>query len=587
MTERDLGTDAGLLATVEQDSPAQTTIHSPGIQPFTRRAVAERLASAPASANDPAWNSAPDVGGFFRESTAYIFSRDTQAAITYDDEALYVRMLNAGAPARKSSKDAFYHGDTAELFIDATHDHHHYLQFAITPAGGCFSAAAWKSLGTQRWEMCGKSDPLPAEKWTGKAALTDSSWSAFFRIPFETLGCKPQRGRPLGLNLMRQRCDGAWSWYLWNETHRGPICPWGYGDLYFDEAPQLYVERADLGELRLWENRGALLLQNLQGRPVEVLLRIEVRTGAADDKTFYTGSVRQTVPAKTNEPMRLAFSFPFDPADYKYTSLHLLLTDAAETRLWSGAYRLGYEQGRNLHLDDRREGPPSASPSPADPDFHDKKRAYIMRRLPRFLRKTTAQGAPSDFTLEAEDGSVVFDLMCAGVLQRMADYIYSRFDNDVDRLLGAMFFMHQGAVMSYAHVPTSLADKLGPLSIIRLGSAQCCCFASALLGLLEKLKCEATGKSYRGLRVNVPGHVTTVVEFGGKMVHLDGSLGRFYFLPDNRTLASIDELLADPALARQESPYLEEFFRKGAASSDVPTYSGIERGVWPPGAPAQ
>jgi hypothetical protein len=239
-----------------------------------------------------------------------------------------------------------------------------------------------------------------------------------------------------------------------------------------------------------------------------------------------------------------------------------------------------------LHLDDRREGPAVESPSPMDPDFISRKRAWLIRKLPSFVRRTTAQGAPSDFTLAAADGSVVFNLMRAGALKEMADFIYSKFDNDLDRLLGAAMFVHQPAVVRYAHVPTCLAGCLSPLSIIRLGNAMCSSQADALSGLLEKMKCEGTGKTYRTGTATFFAHVVSAVEFNGKWVHLDASLGRFYFLPGNTELASMEELIANPGLGGQQSGILEEMFRK-SANSDLPFYHSTNTGVWPPGAPAE
>ena len=61
-------------------------------------------------------------------------------------------------------------------------------------------------------------------------------------------------------------------------------------------------------------------------------------------------------------------------------------------------------------------------------------------------------------------------------------------------------FLHQTAVMTYANTSSAVVASLSPLSTIRFGSGQCCCFAAALLGLLEKMKCEATGRTYHAER---------------------------------------------------------------------------------------
>jgi hypothetical protein len=571
---------------VRRDAAQQCSIHSPTIQPLTRTALAVRVTTPSAGINDELWKDLPEIGGFFTERIEEGTSRATRASVCCDGEHLYVRVFNVGAPGRTTVKKDFWNGDTVEILINPSHDHHNYFHFVLTPGGKQIANKVWKSQGTQRWEARGRTETLVEQKWQGQSFISEAHWTAFFKIPFEVLGGRPEAGQPMGFNVLRQRCSGTWNWFLWSQTHRGPHSPFGFGDLYLDEAPLINVERVDLGEVRLWENRGALHLRNVSGAVIDAELDVVVRNGPKDEHAFYTGMVRAQIPAETPVPFIVPFVFPFDAADYKYQFLKLTLRSKNGQRLWAGGFRCGYETGTMLHTDVRRDGPETQNPEPGDPRFMQKKRDYIMRRLPRFMRKTTAQGAPSDFTLAAEDGSATFDLMRAGALKQMADFIYQRFDNDVDRLIGATLFMHQKAVMAYAHVPSSLANSLNPLSIIRLGNAQCCCSASALLGLLEKMTCAATGKPYRGTRVNVPGHTTTIVEYLGRNVHLDPSIGRFYFLHDDKTLASIEEILAEPSLARRQSPYLEELY-SNAANSDAPTFYRSEKGIWPPGAPAE
>ena len=594
------------FASVRADAPRQRGVNTATLLPRERLAVATRLSRAPNGPDDPVWADVPSVGRFFRERLDDGPDPDTAAAIAFDAAALYVRFASAGGPARPSasSSGAYYRSDSVELFLDPAHGHFHYFQFAITAGGVCVGARKSRPLDSQRWESKIKSEDLPAAAWAGAAAISAKGWSAQFTIPFALLGVAPSGSgdspvAPMGINLLRQRCDGEWPCSMWNETHGGPHAPWGFGQLYFEAAPSIRVERVDLGEIKLWENRGELHVNNLTGAAAGVSVHVAVRCGENGDELFHNAVTPADIPAPDPTPnpspltgrgtgaVRIPFVFPFNPEDYRFHHLHLELRCGAQS-VWKAVYRFGRGQvGWLLQIDDRREGPDAKNPAPGDPEFMAKKRRYIIRRLPRFLRKTTAQGAPSDFTLEAADGSVRFDLMRPGALTEMARYIYSRYDNDIDRLLGANFFIHQTAVMTYANAPSGLVDGLNPLSVIRFGSGECCCFASALAGLAGKMNCEETGRTYRAARVGVPGHVTTVVEFRGKRVHLDPSVGRFYFLRDNLSLASMEELLADPALAARAGKYLEDFHRKAAQSPDTPYFQRPGAGVWPPGAPEE
>ena len=580
--------DDQLLAVVQSEAPVQNAIHSPTIQPIARFGVATKLprAEQAVTIDDARWETIPSLGLFFTQRPGEGLARDMEAKAAYTDEVLCVRIVAHGAPLKKNFIQNFWMNDTLELFVDPAHDHYNYCQFVLMGDGQKISSACWKSCGTQRWEIRGGNKELSITAWSGSVQLGSDTWTALFVIPFATLGAKPEAGRPFGLNILRQRCEVPWEWRYWNFSHRGAHSPWGFGDLYFEKTPVVHVDQVDLGEVRLWENRGTLHLRNLTSELQALRLDVTVKGGKNEEHTSYTHSHDFELATTSDPRAAIPFVFPFDPQEWKYQHLYLSIHNKAGARLWAGTYRIGYETGWMLHIDDHREGPAVANPAPEDPEFFRKKRAYIIRSLPKFVRKTTAQGAPSDFTLEAADGSIQFDLMRAGALQRMADYIYDCYDNDLDRLLGATMFIHQRALVAYAHVPTSLATRMSPLSIIRLGNAQCGSQAEALCGILEKMRCAATGKPYRTRNVTYFAHVVAVAEFGGKWVHLDPSLGRYYFLPGNTILASMEELIAEPALATEQSPYLVEMLRK-TQKTDMPFYGHTESGIWPPGAPEE
>ena len=584
-------TDTAILAQVRHDAAGQHALATSTRFPLERLAVATVLAKPPEGLDDPLWADLPTAGKFFHESLDEGFESATRAVVARDSRALYIRFECDGAPARPNVHSQYYLADNVEVFLDPAHDHYHYLQLAIAADGTCVGSRRTRPIDSQRWENKGKADetPLAADAWRGEARISKSGWSALFTIPLATLGLDAHYAGPIGFNLGHQRRGAATEYTQWNQTYFGAHAPWAFGQLYLGEAPSIAVDQVDLGDVRLWENRGELVLRNRVERNVELTLNVSVRgaVGASETRPFYSSSTPLKLHA-SSDAARVPIAFPFNPDDYRWNNLHLELTSAKGETVWRADYLFGRGwPGWLLPIDDRREGPDVPNPSPDDPEFMANKRRYIIRRLPRFVRKTTAQGAPSDFTLEAADGSVRFDLMQAGALQRIADYIYARYDNDVDRLLGATFFVHQPAVITYVNKTSDIVSALNPLSVLRFGGAQCCCSAAALLGLIEKMKCDDTGRPYRGTRVSIPGHVTTVIEYRGKRVHLDPSVGRFYFLRDNVTLASMEELLADPTLAGRAGLHLEEFHRKAAQCPDAPHFYRPDHGVWPNGAPAE
>ncbi|MBA3710667.1 MAG: hypothetical protein H0W83_17820, partial [Planctomycetes bacterium] len=444
---------------------------------------------------------------------------------------------------------------------------------------------ARRCMDNQRCENKRRAEPLPEDAWRGSRTLEPDGWTAFAAIPWALVGGAPGPGRTMGFNLLRHRSAGFGASALFNATTQGPHAPWAWADLALGAA-EVHVERIDLGELRLWENRGVLSVENRGAEAIVCTLEVTVRSGEREDCLHHRSATPALIPGGSTATA-LPFAFPLDPEDWKWNRLDLALVDRSGTTLWSATVRFGYGNTWLLHLDDRREGPRASTPIPGAPDFMAAKRRQIMQAQPRFRRITTAQGAASDFTLAAEDGSVRFDLMRAGELQTIADWLYGRYDNDVDRLLGALFFVHQPSVIRYCNAATAIADGLGPLSALRFGAGQCSVHAEALCGILETMRCDASGRTYRTTRVTTHAHVTTLAELEDRWVFLDPSIGRFYFLRDDRTLASLQDLLADPALAARGAKHMDEYLRATNENPDLPNFYRAHATVWPAGAPPE
>ena len=187
-------------------------------------------------------------------------------------------------------------------------------------------------------------------------------------------------------------------------------------------------------------------------------------------------------------------------------------------------------------------------------------REYIVRSLPRFTRKTTADGAPSDFFVEADDGSVSFNLMEAGALSRIARYIEETFSSDEERLLGCAFLINQPAFMTYVNQSSSyVAEDMSPLSQLRFGSAQCGAFSSVCLAVVKRMRSVA-GELFDGMILNCPGHLMTAVRIGRDHVIIDASIGNVFYVADNSRMATLSELLAEPGLAALSEIHAPHYF---------------------------
>jgi hypothetical protein len=210
--------------------------------------------------------------------------------------------------------------------------------------------------------------------------------------------------------------------------------------------------------------------------------------------------------------------------------------------------------------------------------------------LPRLRRLTTRDGAASDFVLRAEDGSVEFNLMQAGVLDRMGEYVAGLFDNDLDRVLGVFYLSYHPAVarhMSWGH---RIMQGAGPLTVIRGnfagGGGNCGYHARAFAGMAAHLR--LGGKPLAAHTVGIWGHVVAAVGYHGGKVLLDPDVGHFLMTPDGSDLATIEEFRANPSLLTTAGPDdLARLYTFDDAR--VRDYPGIRdeefQGVWPPGAP--
>jgi hypothetical protein len=381
-----------------------------------------------------------------------------------------------------------------------------------------------------------------------------------------------------GVNFWRARRPEPHADSVWNTTHRRAHAPWAFGDLYFADPPAA-LERVSFGELFGSDNVATLWVRNTGGRPRRVRAEIQTFT---DSGLKRWGVTRHDFTAPAGGCAEVSLPYAFDVDGWEDQRLRLRLLDTGGRAFFEGWHLFGYKNGQKLVVQFPR-GVRAPNPRPGAPDFMDKKRRYILSRLPRFERANTAQGAPSDFTIRSEDGRVAFNLMEAGILARIAKYLHDLFDEDNDRLVGATLFVHQRGVMVYSNIETQIVHLLNPLSILRFGSAQCCCHAAVLLGILEKMEIGDTGRRWTGHRIGCEGHVITVVHQDGRHVLLDPSVGRFYYLWDDRTLASPEDVAADLRLADRAGKHLRKYF-EGMARF---TYYGCCRGNWPAGAPRE
>jgi len=225
-------------------------------------------------------------------------------------------------------------------------------------------------------------------------------------------------------------------------------------------------------------------------------------------------------------------------------------------------------------------------------EFAEQKVRSICVRLPEFTRLTTLDGAPSDFVVRAEDGSVEFNLMHPGVLGQMAQYIESLYDNDVDRVLGALYFSYHPAIGRHMSMGHRYNKGCGPLSIMRLnfaGGGGNCGFHSRLFtGVASHLT--IGGERLTAHTVGVWGHCIAAVGWRGSKSLIDADVGHFFLTADGTDLITIDEMRrGDPVITTAGPGELGRYltFADEHTREYPTTVIDTFTGVFPPGAPPE
>ncbi len=589
----------------EADIAGAQQAHVTGALAHIRAAHATRMKAAPEGPADKRWRKAPKQGDFFFADSTRPEGLGTSFRAAYDDEAMCF-LVDCPEPKMDELREnasnhdprdaaipkggspggpAVWTDDSVEIYVAPENDHHGYWRFVLSSGGA--REATYTRVMVYGWKF----DIRPASEkldvvWQSQVAKRARGWTAYFRIPFESMRLSSRELPPTwGMNVVRLRTPAPVAEGKWNQTFSGPHFPLNSGVLCLGESG-LHVERVTFGregewQVKLSENEVRLHVENTGRKKVAARARVEAWKGKGEAaRKFSSSSKKFTVGGGESCVVKLGFKLHY--LERGFNRARLIVEDARGKALYAGSYGFGAE-GLRAYTDFPRTGAPSPNPKRTDPDFYEKKLRHIITTLPKFVRKTTADGAPSDFFLEAGDGSVAFDLMEAGCLQKIADWIYGLYTTDQDRLAGVVHFINQPAVVNYSFANTRLAGSLSPLSMLRLGGGQCCCFSNAVLGVCEKMKCDLTGKPYRGWRWTIPGHVMTVVLLGDREVLLDGSAGRFYYTADNRHLAGPSELRADHSLVERAGNDLARFFPKHTAGRSYMTH----RTAWPNGAPIE
>lgn len=511
------------------------------------------------------WEALTPIGGLVNRGRPEVEAEyETDVRVCHSSRALYVAFRCADD--RKVATKRIRHNqlnkqddgrfDWVEILIDAGHDHMRALRVKLDANG---HLVAWRVMRL-RGELRNAVNTTEHELAHGgnlhsAVRVTDAGWEGAVEIPFARLGLGggAHAGRVLGFDFERVAPSHSKHWRWAPGVASTDNTPLEFGDLYLGDAGWTVAE-VDM-ERVLYEGSPLTLRLEPRGEGTgDVGLELTTRVIMPyDNETYDEQSVKMT--AARGEPCELKSGYALShrgrwPVEMDYTQrLEVELRDESSgASVYSGSFP--YHTCLCIKpTDEYGAAEPAPEPDRSDAEFIKKKRAHIATHLPRFERRRTTDGAPSDFTLTAVDGSYEFDLMQAGALQRMADMVEDIFETEEDRLIAAALLIHQRTVTRHAGAYTRLFP-LSPLSAMRAGGGICGVRSPILCGLVSLMKSPRTGEAYHTRVLEIAGHtITGVLDSGeqpdSEMIILDADIGLFFYPHDNSRLATLADLERD------------------------------------------
>ncbi len=461
-------------------------------------------------------------------------------------------------------RDFFY--DRIEIFLDTAHGHNRFWQVVIDPTNQAIVSKRRRLMGEDASAASSQEEKL-AEPITIPSRTTVSKhvWSGCCVIPFKALSLEKLTPAAVwGINFMRARTPFPPYEAFWSSisipTNGVPAY---FGDLYFEKG--LVVEQIQFPNPVYGDNharitgkvpaswKGSLQVEIKTTLPYEdtevktCVTTAEVSNGCFSIDAKYALSDRGRWPGATGKNQLVQIRF----------------LDSNGHAHFACSYPFAYDAG--IIVSEPYGKSVKAQPRLKE-DAYETKRRFILENIPVFQRLTTREGAPSDFTLNAEDDSIQFNLMDEDILDQIGKWLMKIFPSDTDRLLGAAYFIHQRSVTKHAGVRNHFVGDMSPETILRIGGSLCGTRSVLLNGLLSRTCCSATDSPYRPFLLGLSGHVVTGIEvwpgylegykpletgadaWADKILVLDPDVGGMFLTKDGSRIATLGEMRHDRSI---------------------------------------
>lgn len=459
--------------------------------------------------------------------------------------------------------------DHVVIFLDPAHDHTTQRMVAVLRTGELKTQDTWFLNGEEVSDTQTVPLKLPALRPECQVReRSDGGWRFRLRVKLAQLRRQPGvlfPAGPLGLRI-KMACAGA-------VIHDAPAWPttdpfwkdgpFGFGDVYGPSTggaaqaqAQVRVTALDFGA-PVW-NTGALcsrlkLSTELGGRKLRagrVRVTLTDTVGGSRTQAVEWSAGRGARPrVRVTVPTPYPFTAKWAPDIRRIARVGITIEDSRGRVLWQAGFPFGFDAGvlvrEPFGLKQGRKT--LARPQPADPDFVDRFRAWLIARLPAWQWRTTRNGAPSDFFLAAARSRDSLNLMSPTVFTDLARLIHRRFPDWQDGLCAAAMALHHPCLTVHSTTWARIAGTAHTDTVLRLGGTFCSDDARLAARLADEL-----GRLYRvplrGFELGLRGHLTGLVETPVGEVLIDPMLGLYYHTLDNTRLATLAEMRQDPRI---------------------------------------
>lgn len=495
------------------------------------------------------------IGNFVKLDGGRSVQAATDGVVHLNANELTILLRMAPGPlgfSERLSPERLHLQPKVSVYLDFQHNHMDGVRFTVPRIGKAVGRRVWACEGTLASRVESGEGSGIRKGWNVESGHAGGVWFVRLAIDLDHFGIREAAHPVVGFCVVRMHdLEGHAEETSWPASRVWKPIPSTYGHLILTDAP-LIVRSLDLRHPIHGLNRTVVEVANTSSKPVAALFRAATTAPSLQARH----DVRRTLAPRSVSRVTL----PYETSVLDWADQVVTFTVEAEGRLaHSASYRAGSCFGRmsgGTYLQLKHRLPyniPHGRPAPkaGDRDYYRAKRLHLLSNMPDFVRD---ERDPFRFILGKRSGRVVvrFDLSRQGVFRRIGRYIERLFDTDDDRILAAMFLVHQACTWDPTFRPICAVSN--PLSLFRIGYILCGDYVYVLAAVLRSMTERRTGRPFTAHYCCASNHIICAIDRGRDHVLIDPNLGFFFPGADDRRLATADELRQNPDLVRRVAP---------------------------------